>query len=908
MKRFLSFLIVFCLICSSINIFGFTTYYEDGQGNRVKLSDFIDTQGHWAHDQILKWADYDIIKGNNGSFMPDNPIIRGDLAIIFDRMMDLKNMTYNYFSDLYSEDYYRESLLKCVAEGYINGIGNNQINPRGYATREEVAVILCRVFKIDTSYSGNTGFKDDSDISSWAKSSVYALNRLGYLNGTPDGKVNPKSNITRAEMITLLNNFADTYIAKKDNDGSGTTFVSNFPKNLVVCRNIDLQNSTVGRDVYLTKATTLISFINTTIRGKLVVLDKVNITLDNATISQIYLNSGKSNISGVSDSIEEIYVCEFASESTFDTFPKKLILEPGVRVSINGLMYENNTARIKTYNGDSLRTELAEEQGYIVGGPRILNGVTTLHYNNVLEMTGITVTEGDSEIREVGIVWIESDKDEEPINPTYKKNDGRKRYTGAYHVPFDFELEDVDGYCTYRLYVKDKDGLYAYGAPITLEAYDFSINLEISDENYPKKLQADVILRGSNVPRVLSVQIVHAETDLYSESLSKTPLLKYVEQDVENPIDEKTYLRYTGVIDSPTEYVDRQEVYYPPTAFGYIIKFFDYNIINRFPVLSNVIPEGIDPVNTLEVGSVIFGDNRLTIKDSKVVTNLVSVEEVGIAYKESSSSSMSKPSGTTSGWTRISGGRNLDIKQTYTFNTNIPITDTSLNTFYVPYVKTSNGYFYGEVSKVENNWFGEEGGPRITGEPIVTVLSENSAVIQIPYNTSIDLDNTSNLFLSALKNGVNDSSLRVGSISSLDGFMNGSNLFIYLDNLEKDSAYSLNLRLKNLAGLSSNVVNVNFNTTNMVGVRLINKTTQGGNIKYIVDFPEKTIYTVNSCNLNIGSQGSVRTSMEDSDIAMFVAGVENTEGVQVVLNCSFFVSRGTAGYKSYPFTRIVTLY
>ena len=304
MKKILSLLLVISLVLSlSVNVLGFTTYYEDKEGNSIKINDFLDTQGHWAHDQILKWADYDIIQGNNGSFMPDNPIIRGDLSIIIDRMLGLKNTTYNYFSDLYSSDYYRESLLKCVSEGYINGVGENKVNPRGNATREEVAVILCRVFKIDTSYSGSTGFKDDSSISSWARSSVYALSRLGYLNGTPEGKVNPKSNITRAEMITLLNNFADTYIPKKDSDSSGTTFVSEFPKNLVSSRNIELKNSTVGRDIYLTQSTSYLSLTNTTVRGRIVLFEKNSLTLNNSSVHQIYLSSGKSTITGVSDSI-----------------------------------------------------------------------------------------------------------------------------------------------------------------------------------------------------------------------------------------------------------------------------------------------------------------------------------------------------------------------------------------------------------------------------------------------------------------------------------------------------------------------------------------------------------------------------------------------------------------------------
>ena len=205
----------------SVNVFGLSIIYEDPEGKTVKLNDFLDTQGHWAHDTIWKVADYGLIVGSNGNFMPDQPIKRGDLAIIIDRMLGLKSMSYNYFNDLYDSDYYTNSLLKCVASGYITGLSSYEIDPNGYATREQVAVIIARIFDLNSSnYSSSTSFKDDSKISSWARGSVSAMAKLGYINGTDMGYVNPQAYITRAELVTLLNNIANTYIPKKANSKS----------------------------------------------------------------------------------------------------------------------------------------------------------------------------------------------------------------------------------------------------------------------------------------------------------------------------------------------------------------------------------------------------------------------------------------------------------------------------------------------------------------------------------------------------------------------------------------------------------------------------------------------------------------------------------------------------------------
>lgn len=208
-------MLIFCVLFSA-NVFGLSITYENSEGKTVKLNDFLDTQGHWAHDTIWKVAEYGLVVGSNGNFMPDQPIKRGDLAIIIDRMLGLKSMSYNYFDDLYNNDYYAESLLKCVAAEYITGIDANIIEPNGYATREQVAVILSRMFDLNSNnYSSSTSFKDDSKISSWARGSVSAMSKLGYVNGTDKGYFNPQAYITRAELVTMLNNYCKSHIYLK---------------------------------------------------------------------------------------------------------------------------------------------------------------------------------------------------------------------------------------------------------------------------------------------------------------------------------------------------------------------------------------------------------------------------------------------------------------------------------------------------------------------------------------------------------------------------------------------------------------------------------------------------------------------------------------------------------------------
>ena len=89
----------------------------------------------------------------------------------------------------------------------VSGKGDYIFSPNDKLTREEAATILCRaanyldielpLAKVDMSYD------DNSEISSWAVSSVYSLKTLNILNNT-DKNFNPKANITISQAVSAL--------------------------------------------------------------------------------------------------------------------------------------------------------------------------------------------------------------------------------------------------------------------------------------------------------------------------------------------------------------------------------------------------------------------------------------------------------------------------------------------------------------------------------------------------------------------------------------------------------------------------------------------------------------------------------------------------------------------------------
>lgn len=174
---------------------------------------YKDVNGHWASEAIYKWSGYGVIKGNEGLFRPNDPITRGEIAVILNNIMDYQAAAKNTFKDLKAGKFYTDAILKLNASGIMMGDGATLIRPTDKITREEAAVVIAKAFAVNEGTVANTKFEDAGVVSSWAKTSVFGLEAKGYIHGN-EGKYNPKAKITRAETISIINSIVKGYYTK----------------------------------------------------------------------------------------------------------------------------------------------------------------------------------------------------------------------------------------------------------------------------------------------------------------------------------------------------------------------------------------------------------------------------------------------------------------------------------------------------------------------------------------------------------------------------------------------------------------------------------------------------------------------------------------------------------------------
>ena len=91
-RRLLSIFLVAAMI---VSIFPITVF-----------AGFSDAQGHWGQAEIEKWSAKGIILGSDNMFRPNDPITRGEMAVILDRVMRYQLKAENSFKDLGQRRYY----------------------------------------------------------------------------------------------------------------------------------------------------------------------------------------------------------------------------------------------------------------------------------------------------------------------------------------------------------------------------------------------------------------------------------------------------------------------------------------------------------------------------------------------------------------------------------------------------------------------------------------------------------------------------------------------------------------------------------------------------------------------------------------------------------------------------------
>ena len=154
-----------------------------------------------------------LVNGVGGNrFNHQGDMKRGDLAVILAR---LSNGAGDYpltFTDVPAGKYYAGSIAWAAKTGVVTGRSDELFMPEDTITRAELAVMLYRyaqLLKLDTAVSGSelNGFADSGSVADWAAEGMSWCVKNGILQGKNGGILDPRTNVTRAEVSVMLQRF-----------------------------------------------------------------------------------------------------------------------------------------------------------------------------------------------------------------------------------------------------------------------------------------------------------------------------------------------------------------------------------------------------------------------------------------------------------------------------------------------------------------------------------------------------------------------------------------------------------------------------------------------------------------------------------------------------------------------------
>ncbi len=251
--------------------------------------EYNDINNHWANSEIVKWSKIGIIQGSDGRFRPNDAVTRGEMAVIIDRIMKFDKPSENSFTDL-DENFYTKSLLGANSAGIIVG-ENGIIRPKDKLTREEATVIIGRALGVQR--SNTSTFSDTREISDWAKGYVFGMAEKGYITGMGENNFEPKSYVSRAQVVKLLDNSIKAiYNNKAEYSGEvdGTAIVNTS--------DVVLKNSIIKGDLIVSQGVGDGSVVldNTKVVGKTLIRSgEVQLAVPKISIPNINKSTNDSN-------------------------------------------------------------------------------------------------------------------------------------------------------------------------------------------------------------------------------------------------------------------------------------------------------------------------------------------------------------------------------------------------------------------------------------------------------------------------------------------------------------------------------------------------------------------------------------------------------------------------------------
>jgi hypothetical protein len=210
------------------------------------------------------------------------------------------------------------------ANSYISGYPDGTFKPNQPISRQEIAAVLTNILSLKGISSDSLGkFADQNEIPFWSISAIEAISENGYMGGYPDGTFQPTKALTRAEAISVLDRAVGLLYNRSGTFGPLLTTTTIEGNVTITTGDVTLKNMVITGSLYLTEGveTGELTFDNVQVQGTAKISGGTKINLTPKTKLNTLLVDAPVAITG-EGTIDTAYIN--TSDVTIETKPTKL--------------------------------------------------------------------------------------------------------------------------------------------------------------------------------------------------------------------------------------------------------------------------------------------------------------------------------------------------------------------------------------------------------------------------------------------------------------------------------------------------------------------------------------------------------------------------------------------------------
>ena len=327
-------------------------------------------KNNWARDGLIFAVRNGILAGKGGdNLCPKDNTTHAELAtMLMGILRTEKRASMDRFTDVRAKDWFAEPMSKAVSLGIFPIADPNAttLTPRTNITREAAYVAIARVFGVHGEGRQSIyQFSDWKEVSGWAAEDLSAMIDAGCLAGS-NGKIMPKSQITRQELAVILSNLLTSV---------GTSLNGSLVTgNPALAADTIPAGTTVNGNLLLSTDTASVTLENVTVTGQLIVQgnDTLTLRLTNCSIGELVLCRPT-----------DLYADKAVSNITAHSFLKLYCDAKTVNVYDHFILYgEHSVDKLYAMYDAAMTIVGTVKDLYIIGDSVYINGkgtIQTLH-------------------------------------------------------------------------------------------------------------------------------------------------------------------------------------------------------------------------------------------------------------------------------------------------------------------------------------------------------------------------------------------------------------------------------------------------------------------------------------------------------------------------------------------------